>query len=294
MSDLTFAERLAVAREATDKGRQVAAEGPTGQNLPAGRYVGKLQRFEPGVSKNGRPQICRELLVSEGEESGNIGKDWSGVEHEVSVGILIRFVNMCGYEMPEIIDYDKSAGQGSWVFTDAFIELCKAIKGDAPECVFQVKHKNGFVNIDVYEVAAGDEEAEEAEEAEEVEEAEVDEDDSTEQWRKEVLAFAEAQGVEEATDDDDVEVLAEKIREYTFWVKGIEQGDLLQQLEAAEIDISDPDDYDPDVGLSTDDVEVLVALGIDGKLIRPTPATAKKKAATPAKKAPVRKGPKKR
>ena len=276
-----FKDRLAAAQQAQKAGKAMAEEF-SGNQVPAGTYISKLQAFCYAPSQKGRPQVKHTQYILEGEQAGRTATVYMGLEHEVAIAIMTAMVVNLGYEMPEIFDWDASERNGDFVITKDFDDTLAAIEGDEPTSRIQVTHKNDFMNIrllevlETGEVAGTGADAEEGEEAEEAEteapeeaEAEPEAEEVDEEFEK-LLSLCAEQGIDEVSSDMSIDDITKVLREdYCFWTKDVSAAQL------KEYDGAKPED-----GIEADEVAVLENVGLGDIIIKPVKKAAKKKAAS--------------
>lgn len=300
---LSFKERLEAAKAAQATGRDLANQ--FGVEIPVGTYVGKLQAYSYQPSSKGRPLIKHSQYILEGEQAGNVATEYIGLEHEVAVAIVTRFVSEMGYEMPDIFDFEASERNGDFVISKEFADTLSAIESAEPTVRFMVQRKGEFTNLKILEIVSveggdgepqiddpqeevpADEEVpvddvpvEDEVPAEEVPEEEVPQDDDPQ--KQALLDLCESQNITEVTAEMSTEDIINLLRaDYVFWTKKV----ALAQLK--EFNGATPAD-----GLTDDQVAVLEEAGLSEIIIYPVAPKAKapapKAAPAPASKVPAK------
>lgn len=272
-----FKDRLAAAKQAQETGRDLAKQ--FGADIPAGTYIGKLQAYTYAPSGKGRPQIKHSEYITEGEQKGNVATEFIGLEHEVSVSIVTRFISEMGYEVPEFFDWEASERQGDFVITKDFDDTLAAIEKEEPETRFQVIRKGDFTNIRILEILGTSENPQpDDEDADADSDPDADPDTTPEETadpdQEALFALCQEEGIEEVTEDMTVEQMVKILnKEYSFWSKKVTP----EQL-------TDFEDATPEDGLDDDAIELLDRVGCGDIIIKPVAKKAAGKKKTAGKK----------
>jgi len=115
-----------------------------GGDLPDAAYKSKvIDAKGPMESKNkGTLQAIIQFEITAGEYKGEKVMQFSNLENEIGMGILIRTLNLCGYDVE---DFDG--------IESALLEM----KKDKPQLRIVLKTKGEYQNINVNKVLTGDE-----------------------------------------------------------------------------------------------------------------------------------------
>ncbi len=190
-----------------------------GVKVDPGQYEARVQVCKIVESKSsGKLMIRREHVITEGEFTGMIVFDNMQLETPMGFAFVRRWIELMGYNAPaDPADLE---------------DLCAAITEDAALVKVQIKHSGDFVNVSVIEKladgtapASKEEKAAPAQKAapaaetksktKEKEKAKVEEPAADDGLADELREFCKAQDI--ATEDDDtVEVLGERIREFKW------------------------------------------------------------------------------
>ncbi len=289
-------------------GRNTQQEG-----VPAGIYKMQVQDAEMTESaSSGKLMIAWQFLILEGEESGQVARDYQTIETEFGPRFIAQRIEKLGFEVPD----DPQDLE----------EIIAAIAEAAPVIMGKIKvSKDGYTNITVNrlleagserttttrQAAVQEEETEEEGEEESLLGAEVVHDDGTvctvieEKGGKLVIedgdgeqyeCSADEVTVQEDPEEEEEEEEAEEEAEEEEEAEG-EDGQLEELIAFAQaqgVDVSDEDDletlterikdeYDWEVDkLLKEEVELLEGIGVE--LIKPAPKKPAKKAKKAAKK----------
>jgi pyruvate/2-oxoglutarate dehydrogenase complex dihydrolipoamide acyltransferase (E2) component len=259
-----YAARLADMKKQFTKANEQAKVLSGDESFPAGEYIGKITA-KLKESKAGNLMVSRMFVPTEGELQGLPCWDNVIIEHDnLDVSLrgqrtCCRFLDICGYSFNVDQPGDLPA-------------ILEALTEEAPIVKFRVRvseaadGSRSFTNCDVLSlVESGTGEADApAEEAPAEAEAEAEAEEAPAEEtadRVELTDFAIANGIEGVEQDDTVDVLKERIREYSF------PSERLTDDEKALLEKH---------GLTVDCV-------IEPPKAAPKPAPAKKAAPAPAK-----------
>jgi hypothetical protein len=267
------------------KGKEAAGKARAnefGKGLPIGNYLGKLQSLSAGKGRNSnRLQVHRELLVMEGEHANEVSHDWMGLEHEVAISIMTRYIEAHGMAMPAIIDEDHSAQEGDFVFAQDFLDTLQNIMDGAPTYRFRVRQAGEFKNVDVLEITdMGTLQASAEEPIAEgtVEETGTEEPVSEEEnLRLRALEFCGTIGIS-VSDQSDIDAIKTELSQCGFPVEGVTAAQLK--------DLGYPSD--DGVRYSVEQLEIIEELGMENTIIKPIAKAVPMKKAAPPAKAPVK------
>ena len=301
MADKAFKEKLAAFKKNEEAGKKRAGE--FGQGLPVGNYLGQLQALTAGKSQtSNRLQVHRELLVvDDGEHANEVSHDWMNLEHEVGIAITTRFIEAHGYEMPEIVDAERSEEEGDLVFHQDFLDVLQAIVDAAPTYRFRIRQSGEFKNVDVLEItergglddepgtATDDEtigkgEVEGEVEGEDEETEETPAEEPVDEVRDKAVEFCLAVGIE-VEESDDMDDIRAKVNGCVFPAEGVTTA----QLKADGFDEDDNIRYDAEQIALLEEIGCGEAIVLAKKAAAPAKKTAPAKKAAPVKKAAPKK-----
>lgn len=283
-----FQARLKAARQTEERAKEMDG-GEFPPDPPPGVYEAVLQTCKVFVSSTGKPMCQRVFVIDGGDSHGMQARDFLNLEQDFLIARLRTFVEANGYEWPsELFDYEQSEKDDTWVFTSDMVDTISSIEGDARrykiDFTQRVVNDRTFNSVAILEVGdetegggGSDDDAEPADDETTTDETTEDEEtDDDELLRTELLAFCvDEGGVDEVSDDDDLQTVKEKIGEYTFWPEDCDKGEL-NKLE-------DLENEDPKDGISADAIELLQRAELGDCVVDvPKPkkkAPAKKKAA---------------
>jgi ribosomal protein L12E/L44/L45/RPP1/RPP2 len=191
-----------------------------GVKVDAGQYVARLQSAKIRESNtSGNMYIRREHVILEGQFQGMIVPDNMNLMTAQSMSFVRRYIDQMGYECPPA---DKP---------EELEDVLAAIVQEGPTCKIAVKHSGDFTNVSIIEVLqpAGGEQAPagdagasdtsdagaEAEQPRAQKSTPKGTPSAEDKLADKLFDFCKAQDITTETDDT-VDVLKERIREYSF------------------------------------------------------------------------------
>ena len=243
---MSMKDFLAKANANMEKAKEL--KNSFGMNVAPGVYVGALTTFELRESDAGNVFFRRGITISEGDLRGAVAWDNMNINNEIGLSILMRFVELHGYDFPASL-------------TEAALrEIAETLINDNPVYRFRYTVKNEFGNSRIMEVIgavvtdAANAPAEAA--------APVGKEPATPADPDfEALAlFCREQGVD-VSDAADIDALKTMLADSKFPTAGV----TVKQLKALGYDV---DTVEP---LADDQVELLTRVGLGELLITPEP-----------------------
>jgi len=206
-----FSSKLAGMKQAWADSSTVYDSTFGGIKIDAGQYLARLQSAKITESKSsGKLMIRREHVILEGQFKGMIVYDNLNLETPMGMSFVRRWIEQMGYDQPDV---DKP---------EEIEDIVAAISQEAPTVKVAVKHSGDFVNVSIIELITTDSAAGESGQAQAKAEAsssakkeKVAPWDEKNPLKENLFAFCKGQDISTQSDDT-IEVLKERIREYTY------------------------------------------------------------------------------
>jgi len=212
-----FAEKLKGMKQTWAESSTVYDSTFGGIKVDPGQYVARLQSAKIVESKtSGNLMIRREHVILEGQFQGMIVYDNMNLANAMGMSFVRRWIDQMGYEAPSA---DKP---------EELEDVIAAVIAEAPTVKIAIKHSGDFVNVSIIELLQTGNERPESDAGSTSSEqtpppshkstpkgAPTKEEKEEDVLAKRLFAFCKAQDI--ATEKDDtVDVLKERIREYSY------------------------------------------------------------------------------
>jgi hypothetical protein len=173
------------------------------EDLPDdGTYRVQLVKLHLEADPNGKLRVPRQFTILDGDHSGVGLRDNMYIEHQVSAAFFQRYIEQHGIQAPEN--------------PKDIPEVLEHISGLKP--IYEIRARrndNGYFEIKVLSVEDTGE-AGEGGEATPAEDGATPPEEGSDELKTALLTFCSAQGITDATDEDDVDALKERIRGFNY------------------------------------------------------------------------------